>query len=201
MAKRNRPVDTFELAEISIDRGPAAAAVVARELLAEGRLPVDTSRGELRTELSDYLEMAGDLAGAEEVVRAAIGDGERGWCDPRIRLAELRHRREDGAERDALLADVWKGRPTDAHDYLAASELLEEVGDAAAALRWVNTGAFRLHRDNEVPTGDTVMLLQRRRRLRLEMGFTEDHYDEVAEVAAQALDDALDDELGWDDED
>lgn len=181
MAERDRPVDEFAVWDVVSREGPAAGAAMARELLASGRLPKNTSRADLLHDLGRMLLAADDPEAAETALRDALADGGPTREDPRIRLAEALGRRGDRAGCDAVLDAIRRERPSDAWVYDDVAEVLWRLGDTTAALRWANTGAFRLIRQEERLTDESLALLSLRWRLRRDMGFPDDEYDELAQ--------------------
>lgn len=192
MARRERRLRESALIDVSSEKDPAAAVALARELLDTGRLPEETTRAELLRQMGRMLRAAGDLEQAEAALREAVLDGGATHGDPRIPLADVVARRGDRPACDVLLAEIWRERPTDPWVYHEVAEVLRLLGDTTTALRWANTGAFRLIRlDEELPE-EALALLASRYQLRLEVGFTEDEYDLLA-AEWLAEDDGYDD--------
>lgn len=175
-AARDMDELTDFIAERSRSLGPSAAAEFCRELLAD--LPPYASRAELLVQLAEHCELAGDQASAERAYRDAVADGEAIEPDARAFLTCWCIVHGDRAEGERLAVELLKSRPKNPDDYQIVAEGYEQIGDLAAAAKWLTAGVLRL--ESELSDGRLYYLLISRRRVRQAQGLDEDEYDALA---------------------
>ncbi|SHH01487.1 tetratricopeptide repeat protein [Streptoalloteichus hindustanus] len=151
-------------------------------------------RATLLLEAAGEWHLAGEVDRAEELYRRVVADGGPESAVGRALYAGFLFDLGRAEQARARLAELWAARPGDPDAYECAAEVLEEVGDLAAALRWANAGIARCYGplrevDSEEVLGDLALLdlLTVRSQVRAALDQPPDDWDGVAVLAREAL--------------
>ena len=172
---RRRVCDDVQVTEVNLDRVPV--------LLAELDEYPD-SRAEIIFDLSAELARAGRTSEAFEWLgRLAEGGGVDG-AQARVEMAYLHYQAGRVAEAEAELATVVASPLADPGPYASAAEMLTELGNDRAAVRWFTMAAVRLTPDQIADasgedgwTSWAFSVLWQRREARQRLGLPADDLD------------------------
>lgn len=143
---------------------------------------------------------AGKPDEAERCYRQAAAEGrELGFPDPQAYYASFLLEHRDAARGNELLAEIWRGRPTEPGTYHYVAETLETIEDYQRSLTWANAGLSRCYPQPFTPgvrdivdDQDLDMLLSTRFRVRQALDQPEDTLDELSRRVRTAYRESLD---------
>lgn len=140
----------------------------------------DVNRGELLVAAAEQHRLAGDPSRSVALCRQAVADGSALRLDARAHLlAALAQAGEP--EEARRVADEFRATKPCAPDVLLfVGEQLELMGDLNAALTWYTRGVLQAVRADGAGFIECLLFLGRR-RVRQEIGFPPDDFDELAE--------------------
>lgn len=182
-----KPLDMDDIEELEFGAQTPDEHRTAAEILvgwAAEQHPDDDAEvtpAELLVKAGEQLNFAGDAAGALELFRRAqTADGDV-LPDVRCYLHHGLVEVGDLAGARSLAEEVRRSKPADPDVYAFIAEDYDLTGDLPEANRWMNLGLRRLIAeadDDELSGFRAVMLLSARRRIRRELGFPPDEFDE-----------------------
>jgi hypothetical protein len=164
----------------------ASAAEQMSRLAATATETAGMPRAEAFLRAGEQYLMADDPVAAVGGFRRAMADGGPVFVDPRVPLARALFQLGRDAEAQEYIGQVKAEGPTDPRVCDLVAELLVDRGDLREALSWATAGVelcLRRAQDANDAESELRLLLSLRYRIRNDLGFPEDSYDELLDEA------------------